>query len=161
MKPQIASFALLAKKSSLIASIVWILFSFLIWGFWPLNWLTVFSQGWKAEWVQDITLFPWGLLIALPLLWFSRKDEDLLMAAGSFATPHLFPYHFILLMPALGRMKRLWMVPCWLLSWSPLLANWWGPNAWHMGNLFALCMWCGIYFSRKQNCQGRLEPLNS
>ncbi len=90
---------------------------------------------------------PLGAILALPLLWFSRGDEDLLMAAGSFMTPHLFPYHFYLLMPALGRMKTGWMLLTWLLSWSPLLANWLGNIGWHAGNLFALVLWLGIYFS--------------
>lgn len=77
---------------------------------------------------QDISLFPWGVLIAAPLMWFSRGDEDLLMAAGSFATPHLFPCHFIVLMPSLARMSRPWMLGTWLLCWTPLLANWLGPG---------------------------------
>lgn len=149
LKPQIAAFSLLAKKSSLISGAVWFVISIIIWGFWPLNFLAITKPGWSTEWVQDITLFPWGLLIAIPLLWLSRKDEDLLMIAGSFATPHLFPYHFVLVMPALGKMNKRWMLAAWLLSWSPLLANWLGNPAWHFGNLFAFVMWCGIYFSHR------------
>jgi hypothetical protein len=148
MKPQLAFFALLANKKWFIAAAVWGILTVLIWGFWPQNLLGTAVPGWKNEWVQDITLFPWGALIALPLLWFSRGDEDLLMAAGSFVTPHLFPYHFILLMPALGRMKPGWMLASWLLSWSPLLANWLGDIGWHAGNVFAAVLWMGIYFSR-------------
>jgi hypothetical protein len=151
LKPQIAIFALLAKKSYMIAGAVWLAISIFIWGLWPLNFLVIAKPGWAAEWVQDITLFPYGILLALPLLWLSRKDEDLLMLAGSFATPHLFPYHFILIMPALGKMKTGWMLAAWLLSWSPLLANWLGETAWHFGNLFALVFWFGIFFSKKQH----------
>ncbi|OGO27990.1 MAG: hypothetical protein A2W33_07725 [Chloroflexi bacterium RBG_16_52_11] len=77
MKPQLSAFALLAEKSHLIAGGVWLLISFIGWGFWPINLLMVFRPEWKIEWVQDISLFPWGLLIALPLLWLSRGDEDL------------------------------------------------------------------------------------
>jgi hypothetical protein len=146
MKPQVGLFALLAKKTSIIAGIIWFVVSLLIWGFWPLNLLSVANQD-KTEWVQNISLFPWGLLIALPLLWFSRGDEDLLMLAGSFATPYIFPYHFILVMPALGRLKGMWMATCWALSWSPLLANWLGARAWHFGNLFALVFWTCLYFA--------------
>jgi len=149
LKPQIAVFSLLAKKSYMIAGAVWFAISIAIWGLWPLNFLIVTNPGWLAEWKQDITLFPWGILLAVPLLWFSRKDEDLLMLAGSFATPHLFPYHFILVMPALGRMKTGWMLATWILSFSPLLANWLGDTAWHFGNLFAFVMWLGIYTSKK------------
>lgn len=150
MKPQLAGFALLAKKSSIVAGIVWGVISLIIWGLWPTRFLTVLTPQWSAEWQQDISLFPWGLIIAIPLLWLSRGEEDMLMAAGSFATPHLFPYHFILLMPSLSKMSWKWTLLCWTLSWSPLLANWFGPSAWHLGNLFALCIWVGLYRRTKE-----------
>lgn len=148
IKPQVASFALLAKRKSLIITIIWLLLSLAIWGLWPFNMGELFRPDWKEEWVQDITLFPWGLLIAIPLMWFSRTDEDLLMAAGSFATPHLFPYHFIVLMPALARMRWYWMVVTWLVSFTPFLSNWYGDWAWHFGNLMSVCFWVGIYTNR-------------
>lgn len=116
MKPQLATFALLAKKKSFIAAAVWGLISLLIWGFWPMSFSTILGSEWRVDWPNEISLFPWGLIIALPLLWLSRGDEDLMMAAGSFATPHLFPYHFILLMPGLARMKPGWMFVSWLIS---------------------------------------------
>jgi hypothetical protein len=151
LKPQLSAFAVLAKKSSLIAATIWGLISLIIWGLWPMNFMMALTPEWKVEWIQDITLFPWGIIIALPLMWFSRGDEDLLMAAGSFATPHLFPYHFILLMPALGRMKLPWMILTWIISWTPLSANWIGPIGWHMGNVLGLCLWLGIYFSKRDS----------
>ncbi|MHB8113956.1 MAG: hypothetical protein ACYDHA_10930 [Bellilinea sp.] len=149
MKPQLAAFALLAKKRSMIAGVVWGLISLALWGLWPLNFMNTLTPEWRVEWVQDISLFPWGIIIALPLLWLSRGDEDLLMAAGSFVTPHLFPYHFILLMPSLARMNPIWMVVTWFVSWTPLLANWVGPIGWRMGNVLAACIWLGIYFGKR------------
>jgi hypothetical protein len=147
LKPQLAAFSLLAKKSYLVAGAIWFVISLLIWGLWPLNFLVVSTPGWASEWTQEVSLFPWGILLAIPLLWLSRKDQDLLMIAGSFATPHLFPYHFVLVMPALGRLKTGWMLLAWALSWSPLLANWLGDTAWHFTNFFALFLWLGLYFS--------------
>jgi hypothetical protein len=147
LKPQVAGFALLAKRSSLIATVVWLLISFAIWGLWPLTWRELVVAGGKADWPNDISLFPWGLLVALPLMWFSWGDEDLLMAAGSFATPHLFPYHFIALMPALARMRIPWMLLTWLISFTPFLSNWLGPWAWHFGNLMSVLFWLGIYLN--------------
>ena len=147
IKPQVASFALLAKRSSLIFTTLWLLLSFVIWGFWPVTWLKFFTPEWDMEWVQDIALFPWGLIPALVLMWFSQGDEDLLMAAGSLASPHLFLYHFIVLMPAFARMRYAWMVVSWLGSFLFLLANWYGDWAWHLGNLMSFFFWFGIYFS--------------
>jgi hypothetical protein len=148
-KPQIAAFALLARKSSLVAGGITIAISLLIWGLWPLTLLHVGTPAWRADWPQDITLYPWGLILAIPLMWLSRGDEDLLMAAGSLGTPHLFPYHFIVLMPAMGRMRWYWAALTWVVSWLPLTANWLGPVGWHFGNLLSLCFWFGIYTNRK------------
>ena len=147
IKPQVAAFAMLAKRSSLIFAVVWLLLSFVIWGFWPVTWLKFFTPEWDMEWVQDIALFPWGLIPAAILMWFSQGDEDLLMAAGSLASPHLFLYHFIVLMPSLSRMRYLWMFAAWVGSFLFLLANWYGDWAWHLGNLMSFFFWFGIYFS--------------
>lgn len=152
MKPQVAAFVLLARRKWLLAGVVWVVISFLLWGFWPVNLLMVGTPEWKAEWVQDITLFPWSLALALPLLWFSRGDQDLLMAAGSLATPHLFPYHFILLAPSLARMRTGWMLLAWAVTFISLpAANFLGDWAWHFGNLMSLAFWAGIYFSRPKD----------
>lgn len=158
IKPQIAAFALLANRRWIVAGIVWGLLSLIIWGLWPLHLNVFFQPSWRAEWQQDITLFPWGLLIALPLLWFSRGDEDMLMAAGSFGTPHLFPYHFIVLMPALARVSWPWMLLIWLTSWTPLLANWFGPGAWHFGNLIGLFFWIALYRSKRAQLAKQTQP---
>lgn len=156
VKPQVASFSLLANRRSIAATMVWVLISIVLWGPWPLNFLGVGNAAWREAWPQDITLYPWGVLIALPLLWWSRGDEDMLMAAGSLMTPHLFPYHFYVLMPALGRMNAFWTLLSWGLSFSPLLANYWGPAAWHFGNLLSLTLWAGLYVQRRTE-QRRLQ----
>lgn len=160
MKPQLAAFTLLASRKWLVAGTVWVVVSLLIWDFWPKRFLMVTSAAWKSEWVQDISLFPWGLLIGLPLLYFSRGDQDLLMAAGSFMTPHLFPYHFIILMPSIARMRPLWMIITFLVSWTPLLANWLGPGAWHFGNLIGICCWIGVYLNKSVKNPGKVTRFN-
>lgn len=158
MKPQVAAFALLAKRDSTLYAVGFVLLSFVIWGFWLRNLTMVLTPEWQTEWQQDIGLFPWGILLGLPLLWFSRGDEDLLMAAGSLITPHLFVYHFILLMPSLARMQWRWVLLTWFISWTPLLANWLGPQGWHLGNLMSLCFWFGIFLS---NPRRQLPPFTS
>ena len=71
------------------------------------------------------------------------------MAAGSLMTPHLFPYHFYIIMPALGRMRARWAILSWAISFTPLLANYLGPAAWHFGNLLSLTLWYGLFESRR------------
>ncbi len=150
MKPQLAAFALLAKKNSIIASIVWLLISLIIWGFWPLRFSTILAPEWRVVWANDITLFPWGAIIALPLLWFSRGDEDLLMAAGSFITPNLYPLSFY------SADASTWQDETDLddslvdhfLDASPGQLYW--TDWMHGGNVLAICVWLGIYFNRKR-----------
>jgi hypothetical protein len=158
LKPQVAAFALLARGCWFFAAMAWLALSLVAWGMWPLKLTLLLSDQARGLYPQDITLFPWGLLVAIPLMWLSRGDDDLLMAAGSLGTPHLFPYHFISLMPALARMRVSWMIATWLLAWTPLLANWLGPTAWHLGNLVSLSFWLGIYLNRKR---ARLTPVNN
>jgi hypothetical protein len=158
MKPQLASFALLANRRWFLAGLAWLAVSLILWGPWPLNFLSVASPNWRDEWPQDIALFPWGLLIALPLMWLSRGDEDLLMAAGSFGTPHLFPYHFALLMPALARMSVPWMLVTWLSSWTPLLANWVGKEGWRFGLLTPALFWLGLYLNKRRRATSPAAP---
>jgi hypothetical protein len=154
LKPQVAGFALLAHRRWWIATGLWLVISVAVWGWWPGRiGLVMNDPNWRADWPQDITLYPWGLLIALPLMWFSRGDEDLMMAAGSLGTPHIFPYHFIVLMPALARMTWPWRIAAWLLTWMPVLANWLGPIGWHFGNLASVTFWFGIYLNKR--AQGR------
>ena len=150
LKPQLGTFALLANRRNFLAGAIWGLMSVLIWGFWFTRLQLVGSAQWHIDWPQDISLFPWGIVIALPLMWLGRGDEDMLMAAGSFVTPHLFPYHFILLMPAIVRMSLPWAILCWAMSFTPFLANWLGPLAWHFGNLFGLCLWLGLYIAKRK-----------
>jgi hypothetical protein len=150
LKPQLGAFALLASRRNFLAGAIWGLISVLIWGFWFTRLQLVGGAQWHLDWPQDISLFPWGILIALPLLWLGRGDEDMLMAAGSFVTPHLFPYHFVLVMPAVVRMSLPWAILCWAMSFTPLLANWYGPLAWHFGNLFGLCLWLGLYIAKRK-----------
>jgi hypothetical protein len=150
MKPQLGAFALLANRRYFAAGAIWGLISVIFWGLWFTRLQLVGGPQWHIDWPQDISVFPWGLLLALPLLWLGRGDADMLMAAGSFATPHLFPYHFILVMPAISRMSWPWASLCWAMSFLPLLANWWGPWAWHLGNLLGLCLWLGLYMTKRQ-----------
>lgn len=150
LKPQISAFALLANRRNFLAGAVWGVITVFIWGLWFTRLQLVGSEQWRLDWPQDISLFPWGAIIALPLMWLGRGDEDMLMAAGSFVTPHLFPYHFILVMPAVARLSWPWAIFCWAMSFTPLLANWYGPLAWHFGNVFALCLWLGLYLQKRR-----------
>jgi hypothetical protein len=160
LKPQLTAFAMLADRRRFAAAAIWGVVSLAIWGLWPLTLMGRMSGDWKIAQPQDISLFPWSIPFVLPLLWLSRGDEDMLMAAGSLMAPLLIPYYFLVLMPALARLPRRLQVLCWVLSWMPLSANWLGPIGWHFGNLFSMVLWLGLWRhrTRKRPAAPQLNP---
>ena len=73
----------------------------------------------------------------------------MLMLAGTFALPYLHSYHYILVTPALARVAKPLAVAAAVISWLPLLANWYGPWAWFLGHLFPVLLWVSLYQRRR------------
>ena len=149
LKPQLTTFAMFKNRQWFIAAAIFGIVSVLIWGWWPLNLIARTGSEWKEIQPQDISLFPWSIPFVLPLLWFSRGDDDMLMSAGSLITPLLIPYHFIVIMPSLARVSLRWQIALWILSWLPLSANWLGPLGWRFGNIFSIVLWLGLFYARR------------
>jgi len=67
-------------------------------------------------------------LLGLVLFPFSGPDPLRLMASGVLIMPFFMPYHFLMLLPALGRVRsfRRWIL--WLLTWTlagvPAFGGW-------------------------------------
>jgi hypothetical protein len=99
-------------------------------------------------------LFPWSLIVAVPMLWLSRGDPQMLMASGNFAAPSVMPYHYLVLMPGLARLPIGYALLCWASSFLPLTANYFGPAWWLTGNVFPLLIWIGLWRWGKQ----RIDP---
>jgi hypothetical protein len=149
LKPNLTAFALLARRNWFLTGILWIGLSLLIWGAWPVNLLVKITPESKALQPQDVSLFPWSLLVAVPMLWLSRGDPHMLMAGGNFAAPSVMPYHYLVLMPSLARLPLKYAVLCWLSSFLPLTANYFGPAWWLTGNVFPLMIWLGLWHKRR------------
>jgi hypothetical protein len=151
LKPQVAVFALFARKSYLIGGLICLLVSFLIFGLWPLDvvhtLLTIGNVGAKHA-DQDIALGLVGIPISLLLLWFSRGDMDMLMLAGAVAFPYLIPYNLMVAAPAIARLKPGKALLAALLSWLPFSANWIGPGGWYLG--WALVAWVWLCLAAKR-----------
>ncbi len=92
INPQLSFFAFAAKKTYLIGLLVFLLVTLMIWGLWPLQVLNVNLYHTEGKFEQDISIGIYGIVIALPLLWLSRGDMDMMMLSGAFCTPHLIPY---------------------------------------------------------------------
>jgi hypothetical protein len=147
VKPQISFFAFLTKKTYLIAGLIVLLISLLIWGMWPLYVI----PGLEAKGTltanraaQDIGIGLVGIPLTLVMMWFSRGDMDMLMLAGSTCVPYLIPYHLMPVAPAIARLKPWKAVVAGLLSWLPLSANWIGPSGWWLGWLFVAWLWLNL-----------------
>lgn len=155
IKPHVGYLACLASKKNLVSLLIWLAISVIIWGPWPLNMLTIGNFTVLKE-PHDISLLPWSLPLVLVLGWLSRGDEDMLMLAGTFALPYLHSYHYFVVLPAMARVTLWVAVLAAVISWLPLLANWFGPWAWQLGHLFPLILWLNLYLKRR--ALGRVEP---
>jgi hypothetical protein len=148
LKPQISFFAFGAKRSWIIAFIIWLVISIVLWGFWPEKMFAVNSYHAEGRFIQDIAIGWIGIVIALPLFWFSRGDMDMLMVAGAFMTPHLIPYNMLPFAPAIARLKPLPAFAACILSWLPFSSNWLGPWGWWLGWLFVGWLWICLAVKR-------------
>ena len=148
IKPQISFFAFGAKKIYLIGLVIFLLISILIWGLWPIQTLSTNSFYTEGRSEKDISIGLYGIFIAIPLLWLSRGDIDMLMVAGAFFTTHLIPYNLLPVIPSIARLKPFPALIAVLLSWLPFSAIWLGPKGWWLGWLFIIWLWTALAFDR-------------
>lgn len=148
IKPQVSLFAFTAKKSYLFAFLIWFGISLVVWGWWPGRMLAVNTYYAEGRYHQDIAIGYPGILLALPMLWFSRGDMDMLMISGAFVTPHLIPYNMIPFTPAIARLRPGQALIACVFSWLPLSANWLGIYGWWLGWLMALWLWSLLALQR-------------
>lgn len=148
LKPQVSVFAFAAKKRYLLALLIWLAISFLIWGWWPARMLAVNSYYAEGRYVQDIAIGWVGAILAIPMAWFSRGDMDMLMLSGAVMTPHLIPYNMLPFAPAAARLKPWQAGVAFFLSWLPFSANWLGNIGWWLGWTYVFWMWGCLAFER-------------
>ncbi len=149
LKPQVSIFAFAARRSYLFGFLVWIILSLLIWGMWPLRMFARNEYLGTGRFDQNIAIGWWGILAALPMLWYSRGDMDMLMISGTLMTSHLIPYNMLPFVPAIARLRPLPALAACLLSWLPLSANWLGPWGWWLGWIFVVWLWCWLAIQRR------------
>jgi hypothetical protein len=148
LKPQVSFFAFAARRSYLVAAGAFLVLSVLIWGPWPARMLAIQAYYPGGRYIQDIALGWWGLPLALPLLWWSRGDMDLLMAGGVFASLHLLPYNLLPIVPAIARLSPRAAALACIFSWLPFAANWIGPVGWWLGWIFVAWVWLNLAAAR-------------
>ncbi len=161
MKPQVTIFAFGAKRIYLLAFLVVLGGSYLVFGPW---WNTMFGvESFYAEgrYAQNIGLGWWGLPLFLASVWFSRGDMDMLMLSGSFITPHLIPYNLLPVIPAVSRLRPVYAMVALVLSWLPIIcANLFGPWGWWTGWLLPLWLWANLVYLRYKKKTFELNRLS-
>jgi hypothetical protein len=157
LKPQVALFAFAARKRYLLALLLWLVLSFIIWGWWPGPILAVNSFHAEGRFVQNIAIGWVGVLLAAPMGWLSRGDLDMLMLSGAVMTPYLIPYNFMPVVPAAARLKPWQAWAAALLSWLPFSANWLGDVGWWFGWVYVFWLWACLAVQRYRRgvCEGK------
>ncbi len=118
LRPQITAWLMLSRRTWTVAMVFWLAASLILWGPWIFNSLTL-SQGSVAH----PTSMGWAtlgwpiLLVGLAMLLTSRGNVWRILAASFLASPYVQPYHFAMLLPALGRVHGWQRLALWLAVW--------------------------------------------
>ena len=126
-KPNITVWALFARPRWIAWAAAWGIVSVLIWGWWPGRVLVARSMIYQHPSAMGWGNLGWPVLaLGILLFPFSGRDPLRLMASGALLMPFLMPYHFLMLLPALGKVSgwRRWLL--WGLAWTtavPLAIN--------------------------------------
>ena len=123
MKSTFIGVAVFTRKNWFLAAITFALLSLLLWPGWPAQLISTLdfrnehpsAGGWRQT-----GYLPLVLGIAL-LLKSKRRDLFQTLAAGAIFYPFILPYHHIVLLPALGRLKGLRLFLAWLAAWLMLV----------------------------------------
>jgi hypothetical protein len=148
LKPTIAGWAVLARKRWFLWSIGFGIFTLIAWRLWPLQMIGIFSTDYLHPMAMGWHNLGWPIgVIGIVMLIFSNADPYRLMAAGSFVAPYIMPYHFLVLLPALGRVSgwKRWLM--WGWAWSLFLVPAFEGNTRYIAMGFPLVVW---WLLRKQ-----------
>ena len=148
IKPQISFFGLGARRSYILAFVIFLILSIAIWRNWPVEMLSVNQYYGEGRYVQDIALGWWGLPFFLATVWFSRGDMDMLMASGAFISPHIIFYNLLPLTPAVARLTPRAAIVATILSYFTLSSNRLGANGWWLGWGFVVWVWTNLAAQR-------------
>lgn len=118
-KPNIAVWAIFSRWQWVAWAAVVGVVSVAIWGWWPGTLLAARALCPEHPMAIGWASLGWPvLLLGLLLFPFSGPDPLRRMASGALLMPFMMPYHFLMLLPALGRVHswRRWFL--WLLAWT-------------------------------------------
>ncbi len=153
IKPTLGAFALLTRRTWFLAGLIFAAITLLVWGWWPAQSIGMHVTGGNLHSSSSMGWYilgwPIGLL-GLALLFFTnRRDPWHMMAAGAFVMPYVFPYHFIILLPVIGRWGGLRQLLVWLAAWLLFVSFIMGYDWAWAGYIFPMVVWILIYTETK------------
>ena len=121
-KPHMGPFVVLGSWRDFLLTVGLLALSLLIWGLWPLGLLTqvVTDRVLNAIAMGWLSTTPVIGVLGLLMLVFTDRDPWRLMATALFISPYSMPYHFYLLLPALGRVRGYRQMALWLTAFLAL-----------------------------------------
>lgn len=140
-----AVWPMLGSRRNTIWLIGFILLSLVLFPLWPLDLLSsavntrIASRHPLAMGWSDTT--PLIIPLAALMLLFTNRDHYRLMAAGVLLSPFIMPYHFYLLLPALGRVRGYRKIGLWLATLMIIPAYTVGGFGKVLGYLHPVLLW--------------------
>jgi hypothetical protein len=161
LRPQIIGWLLLSKRTWFIGLIAWVSLSFLVWG----NWLTELLDKARGSIIHPTAIgwatLGWPILVLGLAMWLEalrRGDPWRLLAAGMVAAPYIQPYHTIILLPVLGRLKGYPRLIVWLLAWVVGLVPGLLGISRYLALLFPIAIW---WFLKDEPDHQAVEPVEA
>lgn len=142
LKPTVAGWVIFARRSWLIWAAGFGVLSLLIWGWWPGGMTDAFTTRYLHPMTMGWHNLGWPLaLIGVAMLLTSNADPYRLMAAGSFLAPYLMPVHYLVLVPAIGRVSgwKRWLL--WGWTWVVGLVPGFGGITKYLALGFPFAVW--------------------
>lgn len=122
VRPHLTIWAILSRRNWTLGAIIFGALTLMVWGWWPANVLggMEFNLGHPMAMGWARLGWPIGVL-GIVMLIFAGGDMYRLLAAGTVAASYLMPYHFLILLPSMGRVKGWRRIVLWACAWLSLL----------------------------------------
>jgi hypothetical protein len=118
-KYNLGMWAILSSRRNMLFAVIWIGISLVIWGPWPITMLQAILAQQSAGTIQHPHLMGWQymhpilLLIGGVLMLFTNREPLRLIVSGMLISPYTMPYHYVLVLPLIGRVGLLGKVGLW------------------------------------------------
>jgi hypothetical protein len=123
MKSSFVVFVVFSRKSWFYAALIFLVLSLAIWPGWMLGLVGTLEQRTQLPFAGGWHVTGWApvLLGLFLLLRGKRSDPFQNLAAGALIHPFVLPYHFVVLLPALGDLRGLRLALAWLAAWAMIV----------------------------------------